>query len=105
MGNVVEIKSKSEAAQVLNQHNELVNQNDVRQTVKNALTKLNDVEERIGKIEDKGFFKRMVGGVTGSNQKEMVAAMRDISEAQNMTIQLHGQVWGYGMEMKDWKLA
>lgn len=88
MGNVVAIKSKSHAAKVLNQHHEVVDQNNVRQTVQNALIKLNNVEGRIDKIENKGFFKRMVGGVTGSNQKEMVSAMRDISDAQNMTIQL-----------------
>lgn len=88
MGNVVAINSKSEAAKVLNQYQEMVDQNDVRQTVQNALRKLNDVEGRIDDIENKGFFKRMIGGVTGSNQKEMVAAMRDISDAQNMTIQL-----------------
>ncbi|WP_377890407.1 hypothetical protein [Alkalihalobacillus sp. R86527] len=88
MGNVVEIKSKTEAAKVLNQHHELVNQNDVRDTVRNALSKLDEINGRIEKIENKGFLKRMVGGVTGSNQKEIVAAMRDISESQNMTIQL-----------------
>lgn len=76
------------AEKVLGQYNEVVDKNNLRQTVQNALMKLNDVEGRIDKIENKGFFKRMVGGVTGSNQKEMVAAMRDISDAQNMTIQL-----------------
>lgn len=88
MGNVVAIKSKAEATKVLDQQHELVNQNDVRQTVQKALSKLNEVDSRIDKIESKGFFKRMIGGVTGSNQKEMVAAMRDLSEAQTMTIQL-----------------
>ncbi|MDV6377750.1 hypothetical protein ORD22_05665 [Sporosarcina sp. GW1-11] len=88
MGNVVAIKSKLEAAKVLNQYQDVVEQNNVRQTVQNALMKLNDVEGRIDAIENKGFFKRMVGAITGSNQKEMVAAMRDISDAQNMTIQL-----------------
>ena len=88
MGNVVAIKSMSEAAKVLDQNHELVDQNDIRQTVQNALSKLNEVEERIDKIESKGFFKRMIGSVTGSNQKEMVSTMRDLSKAQNMTIQL-----------------
>jgi hypothetical protein len=88
MGNVVAIKSKSEAEKVLGQYHDVVDKNNVRHTVQNALMKLNDVEGRIDEIENKGFFKRMVGGVTGSNQKEMVAAMRDISDAQNMTIQL-----------------
>jgi hypothetical protein len=88
MGSMVAIKSKSEAAKVLSQHYELVDQNNVRQTVQNALIKLNEVKGRIELIESKGFFKRMVGGITGSNQKEMVAAIRDISDAQNMTIQL-----------------
>ncbi|MDT0160704.1 hypothetical protein [Bacillus sp. AG4(2022)] len=88
MGNVVAIKSKTEAAKVLDQHHELVNQNNVRDTVRNALCKLDEVNGRIEKIEKRGFFKRMVGGVTGSNQKEIVAAMRDISESQNITVQL-----------------
>ncbi|KQL33532.1 hypothetical protein AN960_20880 [Bacillus sp. FJAT-25509] len=88
MGSIVAIKSRSEAVKVLNENNDLVNQNNVRQTVQNALCKLNDVEGRIETIENKGFFKRLIGGVTGSNQKEMVAAMRDITAAQNTTIQL-----------------
>jgi len=88
MGNTVVINSKKQAEIVLSQHKGIVSKNDVRLTVKNSLEKLNDVNVRIEKVEKKGFFRRMVGGVTGKNQKELVSVIRDISEIQNMTIQL-----------------
>lgn len=88
MRNVVEIKSKSEATKILNEYPDVVDQNNIRQTVQNALSKLNDVEKRIDTLENRGFFKRMIGGISGKNQKDMISTMRDISDAQNVTIQL-----------------
>lgn len=88
MTNIVPIQNKRQATRFLEQHPHLVNQNDIRDTVHRSLQKLNDVESRIDEIESRGFFKRMVGGITGKNQRDMVAAMRDIAQAQQLTIQL-----------------
>jgi hypothetical protein len=88
MSQLVTLPSKNEAVRILNEHGDVVQPNDIRQTVRNSLAKLNDVEKRIEKIEGKGFFSRFVGTFTGSNDRDMVAAMRDMTQVQQMTIQL-----------------
>lgn len=98
MEEVIPIKSKREAKRVLKENNDLVKESDIRTTVQNSLKKLNDVEQRIDEIENRGFFKRMIGGITGKNNRNMISAMRDLTEAQQLTIRLvlslavmHGQ--------------
>ena len=88
MSNAVVIKSKREAQKVITDNQDVVVENNIRQTVLNSLEKLNQVEERIDKIENKGFFKRIAGIFTGSNTKEMIASIGDLTQAQQTTIQL-----------------
>lgn len=88
MSNVVSITTKKQADKFLKKHDDLLEKKDIRQTVQNSLKKLNDVESRIDKLENKGFFKRLIGSISGQNSREMIAAMRDIGQVQQLTIQL-----------------
>ncbi|MFW6017105.1 MAG: hypothetical protein ACOCRK_11755 [bacterium] len=87
MNNLAKINSKKEAQMILDQSDE-VNESNVRLIVKKSLSKLNDIEKRINTIEERGFFKRMFGLVSGKNNKDMIAIVRDTTEASKLQINL-----------------
>lgn len=87
MDNVV-VLDKVQAMRKLEEHSNIVDKSNIRQSVKNSLEKLNEVENRIDKLENKNFFQRAWGSITGQNERDMVAAMRDLTQAQQLTIQL-----------------
>lgn len=87
MNNVIPF-DRTQAIRTIEEHNSIIDKSNIRQSVKNSLDKLNEVENRIDKLEKKNFLKRTWGSITGQNQREMVAAMRDLTKAQQLTIQL-----------------
>lgn len=87
MNNVVAL-DKYQAMQKIKEYSDIVDKYNIRQSVKNSLDKLNEVESRISKIENKNFFQRLWGSITGQNQQELVTSMRDLAKAQQLTIQL-----------------
>ena len=79
---------KIEEIQNLEEYKNMMDKSDVRQSVRNSLDKLNEVESNIDKLENKNFVQRAWGGVTGQNGRDMVATMRDLTQVQQLTIQL-----------------
>ncbi|MEN6325752.1 MAG: hypothetical protein ABFD18_06060 [Syntrophomonas sp.] len=88
MNNLVTMPSRKQSQRLLNKNGKSIGQSDIRQTVNDAIAKLEEVSARVEKIENKGFFKRLWGGFTGSNNREMVASLKDLAQAQQITIQL-----------------
>jgi hypothetical protein len=88
MNNLVTMPSRNESKRLLNKNIESITQADIKQIVNEALTKFEESSARIEKIENKGFFKRLWGGFTGSNQREMVACLRDLTQSQQLSIRL-----------------
>lgn len=72
----------------VNQNSCLMDQSKVRAIVRDSLSQLLSIEHRIDKMENQGLLGRLWGGVTGANQREMLALMRDLTYAQQTTIKL-----------------
>lgn len=73
---------------VVNQNPRMIDPTQVRAIVRNSLNQLLSIEHRIDKMENQGFLGRLWGGLTGSNQREMLALIRDLTYAQQTTIKL-----------------
>ncbi|MFD2370913.1 hypothetical protein ACFSO0_13345 [Brevibacillus sp. GCM10020057] len=72
----------------VNQNPRMIDPTQVRAIVRNSLNQLLSIEHRIDKMENQGFLGRLWGGLTGYNQREMLALMRDLIYAQQTTIKL-----------------
>ncbi|NOU57216.1 hypothetical protein HN020_21190 [Brevibacillus borstelensis] len=82
------LPTQQQVIAAVKQNPRLIDPTQVRAIVRNSLNQLLSIERRIDKMENQGFFGRLWGGLTGSNQREMLALMRDLTYAQQTTIKL-----------------
>lgn len=82
------LPTQQQVSAVVNQNPRLIDQSQVRSIVRDSLNQLLSIEHRIDKMENQGLLGRLWGGVTGANQREMLALMRDLTYAQQTTIKL-----------------
>ena len=88
MNDAVQIPSRHDAKVFLATIGDASDQREVQRLIHESLRKLNSVEERMDRLEKKGFLSRVYGGISGKTSKEMVAVFRDLSSAQRHTLEL-----------------
>ncbi|MBR8661779.1 hypothetical protein [Brevibacillus sp. NL20B1] len=82
------LPTQQQVIAAVKQNPRLIDPTQVRAIVRNSLNQLLSIEHRIDKMENQGFLGRLWGGLTGSNQREMLSLMRDLTYAQQTTIKL-----------------
>lgn len=82
------VPSHKQVKAAVKENPRLIDQKQVKAIVMQSLDQLMNIEDRMDRLENQGFFGRVWGSITGSTQREMIALMRELTEAQRTTIQL-----------------
>ncbi|RNB53517.1 hypothetical protein EDM57_19680 [Brevibacillus gelatini] len=82
------LPAKLQVEAAIKQNSRLVDETKVRTIVRDSMNQLLSIEHRIDKLENQGFLGCLWGGLTGSNQREMLSLMRDFTYTQQTTIKL-----------------
>lgn len=85
---MVNLPSKRQVDEAVKENPRLVDQNQVKSIVQHSLSQLSSIEHRLDRLENQGVIGRVIGSITGSTNKEMIALMRDLTQAQQTTIKL-----------------